>query len=45
MYALNPILTNQNIELPTSMYKMSVINSSSNDNTQDSKNNSVSATK
>lgn len=42
MYAIKPVLTNQDIDLPTCMYKMSVINSSSIDNTQNSKNNSSS---
>lgn len=42
MYNLKPILTDQNIELPTSMYKMTPINPRGVDNTQVSKNNSVS---
>lgn len=42
MYALKPILTQQNIELPASIYKMSPINSSLVENTQISKNKSVS---
>lgn len=43
MYALKPILTDQQIELPTSMYKMRPINVWSGDSTQESKNSNVSA--
>lgn len=40
MYPLKPILTAQNIELPSSMYKMKPINTRNVDNTSESKNNS-----
>lgn len=45
MYALKPILTEQNIDLPANIYKMSPINSVSAENTQISKNKSVSCSK
>lgn len=39
MYPLKPILTEQNIDLPTSMYKMKPINTNIMENSCDSKNN------
>lgn len=42
MYTLKPILTEQNIDLPSCMYKMNPVNTNIIENYNSSKNNSVS---
>lgn len=43
MFSLKPILVDQNIELPSCMYKLKPVNTDTVDSMQDSINNSVSA--